>query len=499
MNTLTKTNHSRPQHDKKLRPPTVPENGKSQVLHLETIRGSNVRQPPLATSEDEISEVPPAKRRKTESKGSKLDNSSTSSDALDGVDPYIVGEEPVILLSRDSQRPSRTRSCHGQGQLISHPGSGVNGHVKEFQKVEARMRSDPLKSNKMARESGHARGERSSHSKSAMLPIAGPPTIPDLIDLCDDESHEKTHHDISLKRREQSIKNRSDPMRKETGPGELPQLRPQSTATQSRHFAKTNSIERAKSTPHRPRLSSTTSPKIQKEERRLSDQFRAVDGKRRNTEYSSSPDELAGDPAPKLDQASLLPKVLLGGTNCRSASPTKSSSSTRKGSPIGESPGGLAPSNVPISTFSRSSVNKALPRTSNRRGRNNVESEPSWGAPLAMVNVGGSMLSSPGLGLQLNPKTESYEIIKSGRKIVNDDVTLQIQPQKLLKVTWSRSKPQVRFSSSKSNNCDHILDLELCSAKDCQDLLSRLQNECSHDLHVESKDGQVGPREDPLG
>ena len=484
INTLTKTDHSRQPHDKKQKPPTLSEDGQSQFLHLETIRGNNVRQPPLGTNEDDISEVPPAKRRKMEPKASKLDSSSVSSDA--GIDPFIVGDEPVVLLARDSPKPSQTRSGHGQGHLINYPGSAVNGHVPEYQKLEAIMRSDPSRSNKIARENGHPWGERLSDSKSAGLAIAGAPTIPDLIDLCDDENHEKTHHDISFEGTEQSIKNHSDLMHKKTTHGELPQLQPQSTATQSRHFANTISIERAKNTPHTPLPSSTTSSQIHKEEPRLNDQFRAMDGKRRNTEYSSSPDELAGDPPPKLDQASLLPKPILRGTDSRMASPTKSSSSTRKGSPTVQSPGGLAPSSVPISTFVR-------------RGRDNVESEPSWGAALATVNVGGRMLCSSGLGLQLNPKTDSYEIIDSAEKVLKDGVTLQIQPRKLLRVTWSTSRPQVRFFSSKSVNCDPTLDLELRSAKKCQDLLSRLQNECSHSLRVESKDGQVGPREDSLG
>ena len=484
MNTLIKTDHSRQPHDKKQKPPTLSEDAQSQFLHLETIRGNNVRQPPLATNEDDISEVPPAKRRKMESKTSKLDGSSVSSDA--GIDPFTVGEEPVVLLARESPNPSRTRSGHGQGQLIVYPGYAVNGRVPEYQKVEARMRSDPRRSNKIARENSHSWGEHSSDSRSAVSPIAVAPIIPDLIDLCDDETHEKTHHDISFEGNEQNVKNHCGPMHKKTGQGELPQLQSQSTATQSRYFANTDFIERAENTHHAPLISSSAHPEIQKEEPRLNDQFRAMDGKRRNTEYSSSSDELAGDPALKINQASLLPRPIHRGTNSGMASPAKSSSSTRKGSPTEEHPGGLAPSSVPISTFVR-------------RGRDNVESEPSWGAALAAVNVGGRMLRSSGLGLQLNPKTDSYEIIDSAEKVLNDGVTLQIQPRKLLRVTWSTSRPQVRFFSSKSVNCDPTLDIELRSAKKCQDLLIRLQNECSHSLRVESKDGQVGLPEDSLG
>lgn len=494
-NTLTKTNHSRQQHDKKQRPPTLLEDGTSQFLHLEKIRGNNVRQP-LITGEGDISELPPRKRQKTESKFSKLDNSSVSSDALDGVDPNSVGENPVILLSRDCRRSSQTRSGHGQSQLIIHSGSAVNGHVREYQKVEARMRSDLLRSNPTTRENGRPWGDPSHDSKSAVLPIAGASTVPNLIDLCDDETLEKTPNDIPCERREQSIKDQSGLMREEIGQGEIPQSQPQSTATRSRHFLNTNTSERSNNIPRTPLLSTSTHAETQKEEPRLNDQFRAMDGKRRNQEYSSSPDELAGDPDLEISQASFLPKLTSRGTNFTVASTTKSSSSTRKGSPTNESLGGLAPSSVPISTFSRSSANKAPPGTSVRKNREIVESSPSWGAPLAAVNAGGKILSSPSLGLQLNPRTDSYEVMNEGRKIVIDSIILQIQPQKLQKVAWSRSRPQVRFWSSKSVDCDPVLDIELRSAKDCQVLLSRLQNACSHNLHVESKEGQVRPCED---
>ena len=262
------------------------------------------------------------------------------------------------------------------------------------------------------------------------------------------------------------------------------------TGEQSHYFQKSASEIKTENNPFEPRSSDTLGTigsHTHISEPRSNEQFRATDGKKRNAEYSSSPDELAISSETVPFQ--IIPKSMRTGTTPPSLGSAKSSFSTRKVSTTRVALNGLAPSSVPVSAFRHSAPSKSKLRNPNQQAKLTGESEQRWGIRLAAVTVRGEMLRSPNLGIQFNPRTASYEIVDGGRNLTTDDASLQIQPRKLRRAIFSTSGSNIRLSSSKSVNCDPVLDIELYCEKDCQELLTRLENESSFDVHVESRDG----------
>lgn len=165
-----------------------------------------------------------------------------------------------------------------------------------------------------------------------------------------------------------------------------------------------------------------------------------------------------------------------------SASPVKSSSSTRKGTPTAEELGGLEPSNFPNTQFDLSVSRKAASKDRDRHNEDQERSEQDCEFRLAAVSVRGEMLNSPNLGLLINPRTTSYEVFHGTENLALKDPSLQIHPRKVHKALWSGAK--VRFQSAKSGTSDGLLDLELWGEKACQDLLRRLQDEAGPTLDI---------------
>ena len=406
----------------------------------------------------------------------------------DGVDPRCLGGEVEMSLSRESRRSSQATSNVSQRKDASRP--TVSGRVQEYQNVEARMNSNPPKTSQMKRpfDTLQAQGPSSKHSTVRLR--GDPSSISNPIDLCDDEPFDVTDLITSSRLSYQDKRKSSVSVNEDTGDHahECQGLR--DTGEQSHHFVKNVSAKPVESNPPKAQSSDaigTLDSNTQTSEPRLNEQFKATDGKRRNAEYSSSPDELAI--TPETVQFHIDPGSLRCGTTSPSLSSAKLSSSTRKASSTRLALNGLAPSSVPISAFKHSAPSKSKIRNANQQAKVIGESEPPWGIRLAAVIVRGEMLRSPNLGLQFNPRTTSYEIINGGLNLATNDGSLQIQPHKLRKATFSTSGSKIRFLSSKSGNRDPRLDIELYGEKDCQELLTRLDGECSHDLHVESKDG----------
>lgn len=468
-NTLTNSKNSRQGDDQKQRHTSTTGHGTSQSLQLKAIRGNNVRQPVPVAHGDDVYEVPPAKRRKTELKSGQLHDVPTSSDGVHGIDPLTMDDDPVITLSRDSRKPSQIRSS--QSQVVDFLKGTVHGCVKEYQSVEARMKSDPPKPTKVTRGVGYSQAQHTSRFGPAPKLGARSSSPSHPIDLSDDETRNVRGHQRSRKRIDQGRIEDPDSLSDGLGPKAQSQQQARDTGEQSHHFAKSTLAENM---PHTTSLSGPLDAAKRPKELRLNDHFDTTEGKRRNAESSSSSDELASNPALQINHLQIPPPPKRTGIVSRSVSPAKSSSSTRKGSANKELRG-LAPSSVPRSTFKHSAANKPEPKASGRRNTVVRESEPEWGIQLAAVNVGGEMLRSSNLGLQYEPNTASYVVIEGSQNLATKDASLQIQPQKLQKAIWSSSGAKIRLQSSKSGNWPHILDLELSSEKDLQTLLARLR------------------------
>ena len=393
-----------------------------------------------------------------------------------------------MSLSRESRRSSQATSNVSQRKDASRP--MVSGYVQEYQNVEARMNSNPPKTSHVKRpfDTLQARGPSPNGSTVGLRGNAS--SISNPIDLCDDEVFDATNLTITSRLSDRDIRKSSVSLDEDTADQAHARQRGRETGERSHHFAKNASATKTEINPLKTQSSEamgTLDSHTQTSEPRLNEQFRATNGKRRNAEYSSSPDELAINP--DFAQFQIAPQSVHTGMTPPSLSSAKLSSSIRKASTTRVALNGLAPSSVPISAFKHSAPSKNKFKNANRQAKVTGESEPPWGIQLAAVNVRGEMLRSPNLGLQFNPRTASYEIINGGRSLATGDGSLQIQPHKLRRATFSTSGTKIRLSSSKSANCDPVLDIELCGEKDCQELLARLQNDCSHDLYVESKDG----------
>ena len=352
------------------------------------------------------------------------------------------------------------------------------------------MNSNPPKTSHVKRpfEPFEAQGPSPDHSTVRLRENAS--SISNPIDLCDDEPFNVT--DLTETSRLSDKDTRKPSVsRDEDSRDHTPNRQTwRDTGDQSHHFSKSASATKTENKADKARSSDilgTLGSHTHISEPRLNEQFRATDEKRRNAEYSSSPDELAI--SPETAQFQIVPNSVRTGTTPPSISSAKSFFSTRKASTTRAALDGLAPSSVPISAFKNSAPSNSKSRNPNRQAQVTGESEPRWGIRLAAVTVRGGRLRSPNLGLQFNPRTASYEIINGGRNLATDDASLQIQPHKLRRAMYSTSGSKIRLSSSKSANRDTVLDIELCGEKDGQELLTRLRNECSHDMLVQSKDG----------
>ena len=454
-------------------------------MQLEPSIGNNVRRIPLSIDRSDEHDIPPPKRRKIAVQTSDVNGNYQISD---GVDPRCLGDEVEMSLSRESRTSSQATSNVGQRKDASQP--IVSGRVQEYQNVEARMNSNPPKTSHVKRpfDTFQAQAPNSNHSTVRLRGNAS--SISNPIDLSDDEPVDVSDPKIASRLSDQDKRKSSVSVNEDIGDHAHPPRRLRDTGELSHYFAKSSSAAKLESNLPEAQSSDalgTMDSHTQVSESRLNEQFRATDGKRRNAEYSSSPDELAI--TPETVQFQIIPKSVRTGTTPPSLSTAKSLSSTRQASTTKVALNGLAPSSVPISAFKHSAPTKNKFRNASRQAKATGESEPRWGIRLAAVNVRGKMLRSPNLGLQFNPRTASYEIINGGRNLATDDGSLQIQPHKLRRATFSTSRSKIRLSSSKSANCDPVLDIELYGEKDCQELLKRLHNECSHDVHVESKDG----------
>ena len=210
--------------------------------------------------------------------------------------------------------------------------------------------------------------------------------------------------------------------------------------------------------------------KVASTETRMRDQYRDTDGKKRNGSDPSSPDELI---TLKSNSRALSPIKTV-----RSQSPSKIFQQHSPGPSLNEDESidiQQIKSNIKPSSFT-GSVKKDIHASSRTRQRNGIHEDTSpWSLPLHAYYSQGEVYKEDGLEITYNQSNNCYEINCSGVNLATLNPELRIQPKKLMKITWSREGKKMRFESCKIGNVDNVLDIEMCTQKDVQQLNAILQ------------------------
>ncbi|KAL9043321.1 MAG: hypothetical protein Q9214_003488 [Letrouitia sp. 1 TL-2023] len=187
----------------------------------------------------------------------------------------------------------------------------------------------------------------------------------------------------------------------------------------------------------------------------------------------SSPDELT---AAKPSSRELSPVKF-----AQPASPIKEPSRDLQGSECSQSDidTGLEKSNIQPSHFTKHSVNTTAFRRPAFQSIYPKEKEAKWSMPFASFNFSGETRSSNNLALVFDESGESLNIHEAGKNLTAKEPSLRLQLRKLQKIIHAVRGVKVRFESSKCGVHDHVLDVEMRSAKDMTVLLQKLQEGCS--------------------
>lgn len=395
----------------------------------------------------------PAKRRKT---GGPTPVEQDSQPAgSDGIDELGLQQEIIPSVIRDSQRTSQTNSFLSQENERPKAYFGT----EEFRNVENTMNSNPNRKSKGKRRNHSSpTGAVSGNDRTRLLESKAT-SAASPINLSDDEEVRTlpsvTTHQIKYQGTANGAHKNFLAEKKS-----MPSLPVQDTGRTSRHFIQSADAITKHSSAVIDSLDSQSQRDVEMEADRLDNKFRAANGKARSQDFASSPDVLSGDTTV--------------GAVLRQDSPTKSSSSTRKGSPVKESQPPLPPSNISGSAFV-GAIRQSKGTASTRRDQSAQESDAPWGIRLAAVSVQDCMYRSTTLGLQHRADLEAYDVIDGGKNWADQSLSFRVLLAKLRKVTWSKTGRMVRFESAKSEGADNVLDIELCNEKDLTTLAKKIQ------------------------
>ncbi len=420
------------------------------------IVGDNVAKHTKGLKESETLEERPTKRQKTSP--TPLDQSSQVASS-DDLDELGWQEDVTRSLVRDNRRTSQTTSIPSQGSELPRTYFGT----QEFRNVEDRMNSNPNKKHRGQRRSRRSPAEVTNGNETSILPETNAASAANPINLSDDEDTKKPQSAATHQQKYQGTANEAHKkFLAQKNP--LRSLPVQNTGKTSRHFGPIVKASGNHVSPVIDLPDSQPQQKVEVEDDRLDNKFRATNGKARSQEFASSPDVLSGDTTV--------------GTTSQQVSPSKGSSSTRKGSPTKESQSGFPPSIYSSTAFD--STNKKSKSTGPyKQQRSAQEASAPWGIGLAAISVEDRMHRSTSLGLQYSPDHDAFEVIEGGKNWASQNRSFRVQPAKLLKVFWSLSGAMVRFESARSEGTDNTLDIELRSQKDMTALTSKLQERYS--------------------
>lgn len=443
-----------------------PRGGIQHALAVEVHKGSNVNSTSNTSERNENLPTPPsAKRQKFDHQASPA--SSGQTDPLDQISPHAIS---FHAGQGTSQRPSRAPSASVNSQASGFPAVCMvpmkrNGS-SEYRKVEDMMDSKP-KTKKQRR------NDNLNYLADYNLLPSSPKrsSMSNPIDISGDES-QITHT---------NSKEASQPAYR--GTARQPPLTVKETKSNTSRLLKepTQSPYFNKPRPPTPRERGNVKQKLiaqnptKKKSPGLAQKFVAADGTRRGSDVNASSDADELQSAPTTVGQNADPDAVFTIRDMRSNSPSKYSSSTlQTTSPQDE-----------LAIYVPSTVKSDFP-SSNAKSRNggrpsrpvppDQEAKPPWSVALAAISLPEDNSKNEDLGLVHDQKLNEYYIQKSGLQIRTTHNSLRIQPQKLNKIIWEQTGVRVRLESSRIGTDDNVLDLELVSERDVQDLLNRLQN-----------------------
>ncbi|KAL8828764.1 MAG: hypothetical protein Q9191_002399 [Dirinaria sp. TL-2023a] len=446
-----------------------PSTATTQGLRLQRIRGDNVPKPTRSSISSAEFDNSPAKRQKIEPDMEEQTSSQfTGSDELDrlGFDDGLVPS-----LAKGNQTASQT--LLGLGLSSDRPRTSL-GRVQEYINVENRMRSNPNRNRRNRKP--RAKDVVQLDSTESKAQAGSTP-----INISDDEHEAPVTHPSKYK-------GTAGEVHKSFLAQTPPTASMRDTGEQSRHFA-SRQPKITEVNPVVKILTPTKNKHTNHEEQRLNDKFIATNGKRKNQDFMSSPDALQGDTTVGRFRNKSDVKPDAKPDTSRQASPSKSSSSTRKGSPIKDSQRSLSPSRIRASTFSSVKGN-ATGSKSHVQKDAQQEADPHWGIQLASVNGRGKVLKSSSLGLEYDEKIESFDVINNSMSLGKDDLTFRVQIPKLKKVLWSIGGAEVRFESARIEGADFLLDIELHKESEVTALMAKLQEKYSN-IKIMGKDRDI--------
>lgn len=462
-NTLSQANHHLQQDQNHRALANIPPSNR-RGIQVEVIKGDNVAKHTQGLNEFVTLEERPTKRLKTGP--TSLDQISQIASS-DGVDELGWQEGATRSLVRNNQRTSQTSSIPSQGRERPKPCFDI----PEFQNVEYTMNSDPSRKHK-----GKWRGRRlpiedTNGNDTSVLPVHNATSAASPIDLSDDEETTKPPSAATNQSRYQGTANEAHKkfLAQKVSLRSLPV---QDTGGTSRYFARRTKASDNHVLPVVDLPDRLPQQEVELKDDRPDDKFRATNGKARSKEPNSSPDVLSGD-------------TTMGSTS-RQVSPSKGSSSTRKGSPTKESQSGFPPSHYSSTAFGVADK-KHKSTAPVKQQRSAKEASAPWGIRLAAVSVEDRMHLSSGLGLQHSPNDDAYDVIDGGNNWASQNLSFRVQPAKLRRVWFSFTGAMLRFESARSEGTDHTLDIELCSEKDMAALTKKLQEKHSFRISGEEE------------
>jgi len=420
------------------------------------IVGDNVAKHTKGLKESVMLEERPTKRLKTGS--TPLDQISQVASS-DGLDELGWSQDVTRSLVRDNRRTSQTTSIPSQGKERPKTYFGT----QEFRNVENTMNSSLNKKHRGKRRGRRSPTEDTNGNDTSISSGPNATSAANPIDLSDDEETKKSPSAATHQPKYQGTANEAH-KKFLAHKNPLRSLPVQNTGRTSRHFRQIAKASGNHVSPVIDLPDNQPQQEVEMEDDRLDNKFRATNGKARSQEFASSPDVLSGDTTV--------------GTISRQVSPSKGSSSTRKGSPTKESQSGFPPS-VYSSTAFDGITKKSKSTDLSKQQRSAKEASAPWGIRLAAVSVEDRMHRSTSLGLQHSPNDDAYDVIDGGNNWASQSLSFRVQPAKLRKVWWSLSGAMVRFESARSEGTDNTLDIELCSEKDMTALTRKLQEKHS--------------------
>lgn len=326
--------------------------------------------------------------------------------------------------------------------------------VTEFHKVENIMNSNPNQKSKRKRRRTSTQFQSSCSPDNTVLPLSSGSSIEQI--SIDDELGDSNY-------------NGPPPHSSYRGTArQPPRKEARDTDKRSRHWGDRNTVQNSdeassRKAPHSALITQAT----EKRTPLLRGQFRDSSGNYRGSDINNlSPDELQSSTTIGNHAAASRSPVQ---RPCRLDSLSQKYSNHQAGIIIGAD----ASFDLPLSNIRHSNFTSG--GTPLGTTAHSGEKPLQWNVELGAIVVDGQLLQAEGLGLVLSENQDTFSVLKNGKKLAVENQSLQIQPKKLLMINWSSNSTKLHLISSKCENQDYHLYIQLRTLKGVNDLVHKLQ------------------------